>query len=752
MKTDSRRYVETYDLTNCDAEPLRFIRSCQSHAIVLVAEVDNLRVIGASENARDRFGEAANDLLGLTLGEVLNEELFSQIQTAVRNNAYDNVNPIMYAALRPSGVMRENVLLHPTGEHLILEFEERDESFQHARHLTGIDHALRKIQAGQSEEEIFRTTVKEVKQVAGYDRVMLYRFDDEYNGEVIAEEKEPGMPPYLNLRYPHTDIPEQARKLYLEQQLRHIVSTDASAESFIVFIDDAPVNLSPAANRGVSPIHLEYLRTMGVGASMSIAIIVEGRLWGLLACHHRTRKLVDYRLRMTIGFLGRVISGHIAMHQGSKMRGEILSTNLVRSKLMDQMNASLDLKTALFDKSLTLLDLIRAEGVVMKLGEEITTLGSAPSQETILAIEAFLEEKQENVYHTNALSQELPEIADQADVVSGILAIRIGRKPPEYIIWVRPEKLTTVTWGGSPQQRKIIEDGAVRLHPELSFARWTEEQRGLSEEWEQHYIDSGLALRNDIKEVILQKYQEIRELNDNLVSAYDELESFSYTVSHDLRAPLRSIKGFAEILQEDYLNSLDDYGQYALTTIINNIGKMNGFINDILAFSQLGQSELVADEVELEGIIRDLWKDLEGDKTEIALKVKLDHPVLRGDYHQIRQVFLNLISNSIKYARKEVSSWIRIQSSLEEDRLVLIIEDNGIGFNMKYAERIFAVFSRLVSDDAYEGTGVGLAIVKRIVDKHQGTIEVSSELGVGTRFILSFPAIDGNNTEPKLLN
>lgn len=741
MSVKKARYNIEYDLENCAAEPLRFIRSCQQHAYLLVCKLPNLRLKAFSENCHDRFPVADGLRTGMNLRELLPAETLESVQAMVAADNYKVNNPIILRQPdRQGDVRKENLIIHRSGEVLILEFEERHDSVNQAGFLQQVDHTLQQIQGATETQQMLEVTVREVKKLTGYDRVWLYEFDAEYNGTVIAEAVEPEMQSYLHLRYPHTDIPEQARQLYLKQQIRQIVNTAENSDALLISEDDEPIDLGYAVNRAVSPIHLEYMRNMGVGATMSIAITVGGKLWGLLACHHRTPKLVDYRLRTMLGFFSRVISGHIGLERSVSDKMAVLQTNLIRSRLMERMNENLNVEEVLSEEE-DLLQLTTATGAVMVLNGESHFLGQCPREEELEPLLTFLNKQQENVFHTNRLFDVLPAAKGFANAPAGLIAARLSVAPAEYILWFRPEVIETVAWGGRPDARKVIENGRVRLHPELSFARWEEAVAGMSEPWASHHVEVVKELRNDIKEVILLRFQEIRSLNKRLVAAYNELESFSYTVSHDLRAPLRSIKGYAEILQEDFNGKLDVEGGRVLNTIIANVGKMNQFINDILDFSRLGRLKLMVGEVSLLQVINEIWQDIKFSGSDpVKLELDLQTDMVPFDYTMLGQVMTNLIANAVKYSRDIDDRWIKVSSTTEEGQVIIQVADNGIGFEMKYADRIFEVFNRLVSEDQYEGTGIGLAVVKRIIKKHRGTISVSSLPEEGTVFTIKIPA------------
>ena len=284
------------------------------------------------------------------------------------------------------------------------------------------------------------------------------------------------------------------------------------------------------------------------------------------------------------------------------------------------------------------------------------------------------------------------------------------------------------------------EDGQIRLSPRKSFEKWKQLVKDTAKPWSKHHITSAIALRNDIKEIIIQKYQEIRQLNHELTEAYSDLESFSYSVSHDLRAPLRTIEGFSEILREDYYDKLDDYGRHVLDTISSSVGKMNSFINDLLALSKISRTDLLLNKIDLRKELQFLWDALDkGQRTSLRFDVQDDLPVIYAEVTALRQLLQNLLSNAVKYTRHTAEPVIEVGGYTQSGKSVIFVRDNGVGFDQKYEDKIFEVFSRLVSDMEYEGTGVGLAIVKKVMEKHQGRVWVESKEGKGSTFYCEFP-------------
>jgi len=742
-ESTSAPYSVNYDLSNCDAEPVHLIRHFQQPAFLVVVETTTLLVAAHSGDVPASLSSAATSLLGASLKDILDPETFEMISHVISAGDAEAFNPLR-VYLNP-GVGNEenawNLIIKPSGDHYLLEFEPRDESVSSSAFLHRMNLTLQRIQAGGKEPELFDLVTTNIRRLTSYDRVMLYCFDDEYNGEVVAETKADDLPAYLNLRYPHTDIPSQARALFLRNHIRHIVSTADGEVSNIKFgADLKELDLSSSANRGASPIHLEYLRNMGVGATLTIAIVVNQKLWGLIACHHGSAKLLDYRLRSMISLVGKILSGHLALRQSTAFSERVLGISIIRSRLFERMNSEYDIVSGLLDDpGEGLLNLIDAKGAVLVFDNSLYYLGQCPEEEEVRTLVSWLEKKEENFFATNTLFKQLPEAEGFSHPPAGMMAIRLSRSPGEYILWFRPEVIKTISWGGQPDQRKYLDGGRVRLHPNLSFQRWEQNLSGTAEAWESYQKDAAFSLRNDIKEVILRKYQEVRKLNGQLLGAYEELETFSYTVSHDLRAPLRNIKGFAEILYEDYYDGLPEEGKMAIDTILRSVGRMNQFINDMLSFSRLGSTEPTLVMVNMAELTEEVWGELKFDGKDFKFSTDIDNAVVRGDRIQLKQLILNLLSNAVKYTSNQEYPAVSVSGSRTGDEVTYVVTDNGIGLDMKHAENVFKVFNRLVSEDQYEGTGVGLAIVKRIVDKYQGRISVHSIPGQGATFTLVLP-------------
>lgn len=741
--TKDNPYSSTYDLDNCDKEPIHNIQTVQRFACLLAISSDGeARVEQASTNV-DEFLEITHEkLLGQSLFDFISPDAAERLKRAIKTGNFLEINPVVLSYKNKT--LKERLLsIHQTGDQLFIEIEHRLEHENELYFLSRVDHAIQRIQSNTVSENLFQSAAEEIKKVTGYDRVMIYQFDQDYNGQVIAEVKEDHQEAFYGIRYPATDIPKQARDLFLKNSVRMLtdVADDFSFISPTLHPQKkTPLDVSKAASRGVSPIHLEYLRNMGVGASLTVAIVEDNKLWGLIACHHEQKKVLDYRTRSLIKFMGNIISGHLSLQRATEYRENILKTNIIHARLFEHMNEQQDIIRGLTEGEYSLLDYIAADGAIIIFEKKIVRIGQTPSEKQInQLVDWFSKDLSTNVYSTDCLIAENPEFASFAKDFSGVLAVNLSGNVAEYIIWFRQMQEKEVVWGGDPGQTKIRSEKTGRLSPRKSFKKWKEVVANQSIAWTEQEKNAALKLRNDIKDILLKRFGQLKRLHDDLNRSYLELESFSYTVSHDLRSPLRGIEGFAQILLEDYSDRMDDFGLEVINTIVGSVNKMNAFINDILKLSKLAKSEIRVEEIDVEEILQEIVKEQQGiTNKKININIE-DCPTINGDRVMIRQLFANLIGNAVKYSRPIENAYVIIGGKEMDRKICYYVKDNGIGFEIAYVNKIFEVFSRLVSEDDYEGTGIGLSIVKRVVDRHRGEIFVESKPNEGTTFRVEFP-------------
>jgi light-regulated signal transduction histidine kinase (bacteriophytochrome) len=357
----------------------------------------------------------------------------------------------------------------------------------------------------------------------------------------------------------------------------------------------------------------------------------------------------------------------------------------------------------------------------------------------------------EDVFHTQTLAAQYPEADAYADKGSGLLAISVSKVQAEYILWFRPEVVQTVTWAGNPAKAVVVTPEGDRLSPRKSFARWVEQVKGQSLPWRKAEITAATELRNAIVGVILKLSGELKlrsdilgRLNAELERSNDELDSFAYIASHDLKEPLRGIHNYASFLLEDYADQLDEDGAGKLRTLVRLSRRMEELIESLLHFSRVGRLDLLAVPTNLNHVLEESLEILQVriEQTEAQVRVPQPLPTVHCDPRATGEIFTNLISNALKYNNKAEKwaevGWLPAPAPAGEEEsgpAVLYVRDNGIGIEERHHENIFRIFKRLHGRDQYGGgTGAGLTIVKKMVERQGGRIWLESTPGTGTTF------------------
>jgi light-regulated signal transduction histidine kinase (bacteriophytochrome) len=750
-------YPVRVDLENCDVEPLTRIQVVQPFACFLGVGKEDMRVHFISDNARTFLGEDWHNLIDRPLAEVFSSEVIVQIKLGLkRGDGFETVNPIRAFVGKEGTRELKTVVIHQTEELLLIEVEAPSESFDSSVYQRILSIGIQRIQNIQDYDNLFRETALVLRQLTNYDRVMVYRFDAEYNGEVIAEALREDLEPYHGLRYPHTDIPKQARELYLKNRIRLISSVDEKPSRIHAAPgrDPGALDLTLVGSRGVSPVHLEYLSYMGVNNTLSVAIVLEGKLWGLFAMHHYRPIRVDYTMRSTLLLIGQMFSGHLSLQSASRFREQSLTRNLNRLAIAEQIGKAKDVFEGLTTGAHTFNTMFPGtNGAVIQFDGRRQTYGECPAEEDLDRLIEWIDEagldKNDLIYYSQSIRQEFEPFGKYCDSVAGILMIFLNPDLSDYVCWFRPSVTETITWGGKPEKEVVVSfDGTRRLGPRRSFARYVETIEGCSTEWTEDEIDTALAFRITVLNSLMQRYAEVQQVNERLKKAYEDLETFSYTVSHDLRAPLRAINGYTELLAEEIQDKLDEDSTELIDGIQRGVEQMNNFITDILELSRVGSGGMHPQWIDPSPIVRNITQELRAiyhrDRT-VDIRIDDQLAEVRADRRLLRQLFSNLLSNALKYAQPNGEGRIVIEIGSyrsEDNRPVFFVSNTGPAIPEEYTDTIFEMFSRLSAQNGTEGTGVGLAIVRRIADRHGGRVWVSDDRHGVTFNVLLTPRND----------
>lgn len=721
----------------------------QAHGFLVVIRPDDFVIVQASENTHILSGVPVEELIGkrvdalLANTDVNGANLLELINVALRNRQPDSLNPYRLEINNEP----TNVILHVHDGALVLEFEPTDDQSNGFLLQQRVAQALADVQASRTMNELLSSAARKVKDLTGYDRVMIYRFSEDWHGHVVAEEKEEDLEPFLGLHYPASDIPRQARELYKINLVRCITDVNqVSVPIYPVLYADRkrPFDLTHSVLRAVSPIHIEYLKNMGVQSSMSISLMYRGELWGLIACHHYSPRFIDYPTRMSAKFIAQLLSASLEFRKNEDDMAYWRQIRNQEQVLQEQMLRDWDIKKGLLNHAVTALDINSAIGVALSVNGEIHSLGQTPSHEQVKRIADWVKAAtNDTMFQTSQLPNMFAEAEAYREVASGLLVIELSRELDEYILWFKPERITQVDWAGNPDKPVTVDaSGEARISPRKSFEKWTQEVRNQSEPWREVEIATALKLREDILQIINQKANQIRILNEQLRVAYEELDAFSYTVSHDLRTPLSSVKSYSEIILEEYSDELNDDVQDLLTKIIAASDRMTSLIRNILHYSRMGRTELNAQEVDMGSMLTMLREEIIATEKGRSLQFIIKNtPPIYGDQTMVLQIFSNLLSNAVKYTRDKQPAVVIVDGIAHDREVTYSVEDNGIGIDMRQAGRMFELFKRLENAQDFEGSGVGLAILKRILGRHNGKVWFESEPNRKTTFYVSFPKL-----------
>lgn len=725
-------YPDKVNLTNCDKEPIHIIGRAQAHGVILACNKNTFQITQCSKNAKVILGWETRELLGKHISVLLPEEDLRNLEEGVDEKI-----------LLPQFSVNKNIFLaiaHISNESLIVDIEPAQDNYSPLQFQEQLSKIMNDLNTARTTYEINNRAVKLLRFLYGYDRVMLYKFDEEWNGEVVAEEKEEHLESWLGLHYPATDIPKPSRDLFLKQGVRIIQDvnyTPAPLQPELSPIDNQPLDLSRSELRGVSPIHIEYLQNMKVGASLTAAIVLNDKLWGLFACHHSTAKFVNYHQRQSVKLLTQVYTNRLAVISSEIFKEKSKEAKITRDHIINRIRETGDIADTLTSGNLNLINVLRSSGAALLYKNELSLTGKTPSSEEVEDLIDFFVAKEEKVFHTKNLQKLHPVAANYREEASGVLFLKIGDEKGNYLLWFREETAESVNWGGKPQKTETAKEGIAELHPRKSFEKWTQQVSGIALPWLDYELDAAIAFRESLTHVILEQQQEeITLLNEKLKVVNKDLEAFSYSVSHDLRTPLRGIRGFAKILQEDFAEKLDKKGNRALDIIMESATEMNSLIDDLLLYARLGEEPVPQTPIELNKILSSLTIsfNLEEDYPNTKLQVDENLPEVNGNRRLITQLFSNLLSNALKYSANRQKPYVEIGSQRDSTGgVVFFVKDNGIGFDPKFQESIFKVFTRLAGKD-YPGTGIGLAIARKVVDKHDGELWVESIPGKGSAF------------------
>lgn len=741
---------QAWTVTTCDREPIHIPSLIQPHGYLMAVGEREHRVAVVSANCEALFGISPQQALGRSLDTLFEADLGSRLLRELASHRL-STEPLLLLPTEPIGGRTFDIIAHRHDGLILIEFEpaERVRKASFAGLYPFVQEALSKLRTADTPNALSQLAAAEVREITGFDRVLIYRFDDDGNGTVTAESGNGELPSYLGLRFPASDIPRQARELYKRNRQRLIVDAGYRPVPLVPDVNPTtgrPLDMSFCLLRSVSPVHVEYMKNMRTPASMSLSIMRGQELWGLISCHHHEPRRASFEIRTVCDLIAQVLSIQLLAAeqiQDHEYRAHLRTLN---TRLLAFMAAEESFVAALVRHPAELLELMSAGGAAIVIDGMPQLVGVTPTEDEVSAIIDWLaNEIDDETFATDSLAKCIPAAAAYKDRACGLLAIAISKRQPNYLLWFRPELITTIEWAGDPRKTGESVAAGLRLDPRKSFESWQEIVALRSQPWLKTEIATAVELRNAIVGIVLRKAEELAELAEELKRSNKELEAFSYSVSHDLRAPFRHIVGYAELLKDT--GSTDEKSRRYINTIVESAMYAGKLVDNLLSFSHMGRAALAFDWVDMEALFGATVDEFREQTSARNIHWHIGKlPRVYGDGMMLRLVARNLLSNAVKYtgrheqAHIEVACESRPAADVDDGgEYVFSVRDDGVGFDTAYSDKLFGVFQRLHRIEEYEGTGIGLANVKRIIERHGGRVWAEGKVDQGATFYFTLP-------------
>ncbi|WP_324802066.1 ATP-binding protein [Streptomyces cyaneofuscatus] len=764
---------QEFDLSQCVREPIHLLGGVQSYGALVAARLHDAVVDTVSRNAGDVLGRAAGELVGRPVTELVGDEQWALARESTEAAGAGEGTPDGPAASGVLSLSLESddgrvrlfdVTVHRVAELLVLEFEPRaaDGPFVFQNFYPRVRRALHRLQGATNVTECCAAAVREVQALTGYDRVVAYRFDGaEGPGQVIAEVRNEGREPWLGLWFPASDIPPQARRLYARNWIRVIGDVDDATVGLLPELREGtgePLDLSGSILRTVSGYHLEYLRNIGVASSMSVSLLRDGELWGLIACHGDEPRRLTPEVRAACEFFGIALSLQLAAVAEREQADELSGRRRALAALLARLSSQEP--DALLRPGSGMAELLLADGALLVRGTEVTATG-----DPVPAALPGLLERLAGAGPVGEVwsSDRVPEVlgldaaeAEAQGVPAGLLFLPFNRAG-DLLAWWRREQPAPREWAADPARPVRTGPGGERLTPRGSATVHRATVRGRSTPWSPAQRVVAGELWREMSGLLSRQMAELEARNTELARTNEDLDSFAHAAAHDLKEPLRGISNAAAFIVEDAGAVLDDTSLRRLTTVRRLAERMDGLLDSLLHFSRLGQVGLEREELSLDEVVDDALLVAGGRLAEQGVTVVRPAPLprVRADRERLREVLENLFVNAAKYAADEGAGerqvWVEAVPVAEPsggEAVAVVVRDNGIGIPPGQQEDVLQLFRRLHRrEERGGGSGVGLAVVKRIVERHGGRLWLESPVaapggGPGTAVWFTLGATD----------
>jgi len=760
--------LDTVNLETCDQEPIHLIGAVQPHGALIAIDGDRFTVEFASRNAASFIGVGPEKILGKDIAKLIGAGNARQLRTLTLGPSNPELlSPWFISFSGPDGTQIDlECLPHRSNGHIILELMHAEP----APARVWEDEYLRRefiselVKPGAL-EELANASARIIRDVTGFDRVMIYRFAEDKHGEVIAEStNRPDS--FLGLHYPASDIPDPARRHFLLNVVRAIPDINSERVPIISrkgTVADAasasPLDLTFCKLRAVAPVHVEYLNNMGVAASLSISLVTNNQLWGLVACHHyEPREISSSRLRFA-ELLGSTTSALLQSMESTNQLQKSITAEKTAFRIEQQARGGTSLRSLINDWATVLMQLIDAQGMLLFLGDDVVAFGAVPS--TPLDFSDLWKVQADGVATTAQLSEHIDMDEEQMKVAAGAALLDLSEDGQDYLVFLRSEFEQTIRWAGKPDKvETTTEDGVTRLSPRGSFALWREERHGQSRPFSAMDRDALRILRralfalNSLEHeraaLEAQRAAEAQEtrlrhalLDASRASSMGELAS---AIAHELNQPLSAISNYISACRQELRNAdvvIPERAALLIDEAVAETTRAGDLMRRMRNFISAG--DLNAEFIDLNRTIQQgielalAYVDLP--RLQVNLLLDQSIPLVLADPVQIGQVMLNLTRNSITAMQDSRVQKLTVEVISSGAWVKVYVRDTGHGIPPEQHKYLFEPFNTSTT----QGMGIGLSLCRSIIEAHEGRIW-AEPVKTGSVFVFQLP-IEGANGE-----
>ncbi|MDB6452874.1 histidine kinase dimerization/phosphoacceptor domain -containing protein [Falsirhodobacter sp. 20TX0035] len=695
-------------LTACDREPIHIPGSIQPHGQMLVARAEGLRVTARAGLPHPRFEQALN----APLADVLGPDLAASLD--------DLDGTLRVVGVLDLGGEAWDTVAFRSGDHVVVECTpQRPEHPLDASFLNRLEQVGTGFERAVSFPDLFQKAAHAFRTLTGYDRVMVYRFIQDEAGVVVGESLAPDAPSFMNHHFPASDIPRQARALYVRNRVRVIADVGYDPQPIRGEGDMAQLDLSDSTLRSVSPVHIQYLKNMGIQASASVSIVKDGLLWGLIACHHHEPRSLSLTTRLACQTLAVILSRQIRAREDADLYRERIRLRAQEDVVLSNLGSERSLADFFADSGHKVAALLNADGFAAVQGLDLFTVGHCPDPSDIRALAEHVRLPAAlRTYATHQLSRDFPDAAFYSSVASGVVAVTMSTEVPTILMWFRAEHLQTVTWAGNPH-KDIPADPNATLNPRTSFEQWSETVTGRARPWTHAEEEAAARIVRLMLEA--RNNQRVRELNREIATTLKENESLLRQkdfllreVNHRVQNSLSLVAAFLRMQARE-----------ASPEVKSQLGEAENRLKAVsLVHRRLHQNDSV-EILDLARYLDDLCvelKDTIGENWARQLDTNFTPILISTDRAiSIGLIVNELITNATKYAYGDQTGPISIMLEQHRDQFRLIVADSGVGRH-----------------GPVQGSGFGSRMLASLVERLGGHLDLEDNLP-GTRAVVTAP-------------